>query len=353
MSDEKRRGAGGRGGSGAGRSRSRAAQIHAVSSSVQRLAVLLEAGVPPARAWRYLAEGSQDHAHRGFARMSGSVEAGGSAATIEFAAQNGVVRRVAGAVGDGAPIDEAIAAAANVCSAHSRQAWMLVAAAWRVATESGAPLAQCLRDFSKTLVEVGDVQRTVEVALAAPIATARMMTLLPVVGLAFGAVLGFDTVHTLFATVPGVICLVAGTVLLCVSSRWNALLVRAAQPRHVSSGLSLDLMAVAMSGGASLSRARQIAERAVHAANIVSPTERRRLDDVLDLAERAGVPAAELLRAEGAQARREALTASQTRAAALAVRLMLPLGLCVLPAFMLLGVAPLLISVVTSTFTSL
>ncbi|MCU1481104.1 MAG: Integral rane protein [Subtercola sp.] len=299
------------------------------------------------------ASGSASVSGRANASGAAAGAAPGAAVPIESAAQNEVVRRVAGAVGDGAPIDEAIAAAANVCSAHSRQAWMLVAAAWRVATESGAPLAQCLRDLSKTLVEVGDVRRTVEVALAAPIATARMMTLLPVAGLAFGAVLGFDTVHTLFATVPGVVCLVAGSALLLVSSRWNALLVRAAQPRHVSSGLSLDLMAVAMSGGASLSRARQIAERAVDSAHLVSPTERRRLDDVLELAERAGVPAAELLRAEAAQARREALTASQTRAAALAVRLMLPLGLCVLPAFMLLGVAPLLISVVTSTFTAL
>jgi tight adherence protein B len=32
---------------------------------------------------------------------------------------------------------------------------------------------------------------------------------------------------------------------------------------------------------------------------------------------------------------------------------MLPLGLCVLPAFMLLGVAPLLLAIVSSTFESL
>lgn len=40
---------------------------------------------------------------------------------------------------------------------------------------------------------------------------------------------------------------------------------------------------------------------------------------------------------------------AQERAAALSVRLMLPLGLCVLPAFMALGVLPLLIAVVSST----
>ena len=39
----------------------------------------------------------------------------------------------------------------------------------------------------------------------------------------------------------------------------------------------------------------------------------------------------------------------QDAAAVLAVRLMIPLGVCVLPAFMALGVAPLLIAVISST----
>jgi tight adherence protein B len=39
----------------------------------------------------------------------------------------------------------------------------------------------------------------------------------------------------------------------------------------------------------------------------------------------------------------------QERASTLAIKLMLPLGLCVLPAFMVLGVFPLLVSVITST----
>jgi tight adherence protein B len=40
-------------------------------------------------------------------------------------------------------------------------------------------------------------------------------------------------------------------------------------------------------------------------------------------------------------------------AASLAVRLMLPLGVCVLPSFMLLGVAPVVLSIVSSTISSL
>ena len=73
---------------------------------------------------------------------------------------------------------------------------------------------------------------------------------------------------------------------------------------------------------------------------------------MLDLSSRAGVPAAELLRSEAEQLRRDARSAGQRRAATLSVTLMLPLGLCVLPAFMLVGVVPLLISVLSSTLTT-
>ena len=49
------------------------------------------------------------------------------------------------------------------------------------------------------------------------------------------------------------------------------------------------------------------------------------------------------------EARRTARAEVQERASTLAVKLMLPLGLCVLPAFMVLGVFPLLVTVITST----
>ena len=73
------------------------------------------------------------------------------------------------------------------------------------------------------------------------------------------------------------------------------------------------------------------------------------VDAVLELSARAGAPVAELLKAEAFRVRRAARADGAARAAALGVRLMLPLGVCVLPAFVLLGVAPLMISVISGT----
>ncbi|TIH33695.1 type II secretion system F family protein [Subtercola vilae] len=310
-------------------------QVDEVAAVVQRLAVLLEAGVAPTNAWGYLAEG----AGRAAVGRRGSVAS--------------AVGLIARAVQAGVAADRAIGSASKVGDPRTRQAWLVLAAAWQVASVSGAPLAVCLREVARTLLEVGEVHRSIDVALAAPIATARLMVFLPLVGIGFGALMGFDSLHTLFATPPGVACLVAGVGLLVVSRRWNSALVRAAQPKTMVAGVAVELMAVAMGGGASVDRARQVMTDALELYGLREPGAGERVDAVVELSRRAGVPAAELLRAEAAQVRRAAVTASQKRAAALSVRLMVPLGLCVLPAFMLLGVAPLLLAVITSTFSAL
>jgi tight adherence protein B len=229
-------------------------------------------------------------------------------------------------------------------------AWRGLAACWHVATAAGAPLAAALRDYARSLRSLADAQRDAEVALAAPAATARLVMALPPVGVLFGAALGFDTFRTLFATPVGLACLAIGGALMLLASRWNRRLVRAAQPDSAVPGLDFELVAIAVGGGGSLSAARSAVDAALELCGlVVRPGE---VDAVLELSRAAGVPAAELLRSEAEESRRAARASAQERAAALSVKLMLPLGLCVLPAFMVLGVIPLLIAVISSTVST-
>jgi len=71
--------------------------------------------------------------------------------------------------------------------------------------------------------------------------------------------------------------------------------------------------------------------------------------EALALAEAAGVPAVALLEAEAARARLDALADARERAAALGVRLMLPLAVCLLPAFLVTAVVPMVAGLVVST----
>jgi tight adherence protein B len=288
---------------------------------VQRLAVLLAAGVAPASAWVYVAESSASP----------------------------FPRRVVDALDGTTRVDDAIAACIQGTSELEASAWRGLAAAWSVATEAGAPLAPALREFAASLRGIAQVQRDIAVALAAPIATARVVTLLPVVGILFGAALGFDTIGTLLTTPLGIACLVSGALLLLAASRWNKRLIAHARPKELAAGLECELTAVAVSGGGALDRSLDTVAAELERFGIASTG---RADVAIALSRRAGVPAAELLRSEADEERREARTEAELAAAALSVKLMLPLGLCILPAFMVLGVVPLLVTVISSTVTT-
>ncbi|MEL0627516.1 hypothetical protein V6245_11220 [Salinibacterium amurskyense] len=295
-------------------------QLPDVASTTQRLAVLLHAGLTPSSAWQHVARG----------RAESNVAA---AVAVESGEPGGAPERIFRASAGLAVLD--------------RQAWNSLAAAWFVAAQVGAPLAGALRTQARALRMLVHSQREVATALAAPVSTARMVLALPAVGLVFGALLGFDTLGVLFTTPIGWGCLVVGGGLILVAVRWNRRLVRSATPHRVAPGLECELMAVAVSGGGSLVQARAIVAAALE--RFALPGDGDHLDEVLQLSHEAGVPAAELLRAEADELRLTADADARAAAAALSVQLMLPLGLCVLPAFMVLGVLPLMVAVISST----
>jgi len=333
--------------------RSDAVPLDEVAALTQRLAVLLSAGVSPVSAWHYLVPvpGPRpgpvaDDAGRRWARAVRGAES-------EPPAQ-GIIRAAAEAGARGASIADAVAAIARGCGGQTGAAWRGLAAAWHVATTSGAPLAACLRELAAAYRQLGQLHRDLEVALAGPRATARLVMALPVGGLLVGALMGFNTLHMLFLTVPGWICLTVAGGLMLMAHRWSRRLVRRAGEADAAPGLVLDLAAIAMAGGGSLDRARAIVNETTERFGIRAGegVESAALENVFSLAERAGVPAAELLRSEARQLRRDARSSGQRRAEALAVTLMLPLGVCVLPAFMLVGVVPLVLSILSTTLRS-
>lgn len=309
----------------------------AAAETVLRLAVMLQAGIAPASAWRHLA-----------------------------ASRDPAAVRVTAAVAEGMPLTRAIASSGG--------AWRDVAVAWHVAATVGAPLAESLRGLAAALRDAAEAADDVRVALAEPAGTARLIGWLPLIALGLGAALGFDTLGTLLGHPAGIACLVAGGALIAASQRWTARLVRRARAAAGVPGLHAELIAIALSGGASIDRATAVVHDAHAVAGSVAtgpqgasaalagsgprPTDAPSdvdfdVDAVLALSRSAGVPAVELLRASAAHARHRARVDGRLRAARLSSRLLLPLGVCTLPAFLLLGVAPMLLSVISTMSLSL
>ncbi|MCZ9883962.1 type II secretion system F family protein [Arthrobacter sp. B2a2-09] len=73
-----------------------------------------------------------------------------------------------------------------------------------------------------------------------------------------------------------------------------------------------------------------------------------KLKDALAFAALTGAPSSAILYAQAARLRREQFRMAEKRAAALGVKLVIPLGLCSLPAFICLGVVPVLLAMLPS-----
>ncbi|MGA1835682.1 type II secretion system F family protein [Herbiconiux sp. 11R-BC] len=310
-----------------------------LGATVEKLAVLVGVGISPAQAWRYLAEAGEEPAATEVVRM---LDRGASVPEA--------VARMAGAgVAAGRPSRRGTSRTEHGAVASTRRAWAVLATAWAVAIEAGAPLARCLGDISDALRAAGRVERDITAALAGPTATTRLVVALPLVSLAAGALMGLDTLGALLGSAAGIICLLFGLALVVVGRLWSGWLLRRARTTEPVAGVALDLVAVALSGGGSLEAATALVHERCGAHGLAAENDIPAMRSVLVLAARAGAPPGELLRHEAARIRRDAVSAATERAAALGVWLMVPLGVCILPAFFLLAVAPVLLGVLAST----
>lgn len=306
-----------------------------VAETVLRIAVLLEAGVAPARAWDHLAR-------QGDQQASLVVDAVAGGARLDSA--------IAGLAVEPVPerrrrfrLTRADAVGESV-QARERRMWREVAAAWSIATTVGAPLAPALRSFADVLRDAAESADEIRVALAEPTSTARLLGWLPAVGIGLAFALGFDPLGTLLREPAGWACAVVGVGLLIAGRRWTSRLALAAHRDAVMPGMDADLTAIALSGGVSVSRARTL----VDAARGEDVDDSVAVRDTLLLSEAAGVPAVELLRSAAALDRHRARVDGRLRAARLSAKLLLPLGVCTLPAFLCLGVAPMFLSILPS-----
>ncbi|GAA4166086.1 type II secretion system F family protein [Gryllotalpicola daejeonensis] len=339
-----------------------------VAAIAQRLAVLLAAGVTPERAWGFLGPRTLEPRAKPGERAEPAERAATPlleerAKPAERASRKELSDAVLSAAAVTAQRAGDVAAAITAectqtppfgAARHRAVAWGLFAATWSVAMSSGAPPAAALQSFAAGIRRAAALHRELGVAFAGPRATARLVGLLPLVALGFGAMLGFDTVHVLAATPVGWACLGGGIALMVGARRWSGRLLAAAEPQELVPGLLPELVAVAMGSGAPVGRARQLAASALreHAPFLggeALDADEEAVDGVLELAARAGAPTIGLLVAEAERRRADADAAGRAAAASVAVRLVVPLAVCVLPAFMLLGVVPVLVALLSGT----
>lgn len=198
----------------------------------------------------------------------------------------------------------------------------------------GSAPAENLERLSQVEAERAKTLAALEVAASGPRASARLVTLLPVLVLVGAQLLGMRVLNALNPLT--IASIVIGGVLLFMGRRWSNRILATAQPQVHDPGAALDAFASAMSAGLAPTIAIKEVEKLFG--------EQPELARLLATSAETGMAISKLARAEADRLRLHWSSSSEKKIHEAGVRLMWPLGLAVLPAFALIAVVPLAVS---------
>ena len=267
---------------------------------------------------------------------------------------------------------------------HSRERLHDLQVSLRMSESAGAPLATSLERAAEHAEERIDALLGRQSALAAPRATGRVLSWLPLLGLGLGVLMGSDPVGVLTGSVLGALTGLLGLGLAFAGRRWTAALVHRAEVESVrtanaeseteklaspagavpiDTALVLELLAAQLRAGLAPLAALGTLAEALNSRPLHTVCQRLQmgsgwgsawsgsaagtfgeLRDALAPAYTGGAPSTALLLSLADAHRLSERRAAERAAGKLSVALVVPLGLCSLPAFICLGIVPILIS---------
>ena len=267
---------------------------------------------------------------------------------------------------------------------HSRERLHDLQLSLRMSESAGAPLATSLERAAEHAEERIDALLGRQSALAAPRATGRILSWLPLLGLGLGVLMGSDPVGVLTGSILGALTGLLGLGLAFTGRRWTAALVHRAEVESmrtanaeseteksaspagaapVDTALVLELLAAQLRAGLAPLAALGTLAEALNSRPLHTVCQRLQtgsnwgsawsgsaagtfgeLRDALAPAYTGGAPSTALLLSLADAHRLSERRAAERAAGKLSVALVVPLGLCSLPAFICLGIVPILIS---------
>lgn len=214
---------------------------------------------------------------------------------------------------------------------------------WNVVSKSGGPAVGAVSRLADVLDAQRKSRNEIALAYAAPKSTARLVTLLPVITLALAQLVGLDPLSVIVEFGIGTIAVAMGCALLWLGHRWSAKMLLKAAPEHQDPGAFLDCLAAACQGGLPQAQARALVIEQCEFPNSLIAEDELLIANSVELSRTQGIGLAALL-TSAADSKRERQRFEDTeKIAKLSVSLMIPLGLAVLPAFVLITIVPIAI----------
>ena len=221
-------------------------------------------------------------------------------------------------------------------------AWSGVSCVITIADEAGAPLADVLWRVSQSLRQQLQIERELDVVTKAPKLTVRVLVILPFLGLLMASALGVNAWGFLVGTTLGRTSGVVALALLITAVVWMRTMMARAIPAPGDRGLPFELFAIAASGGVLPEIALERVRLVLHNHDLFHDDDE--LSALARISRRVGVPVSTLAASEASWAREKVRLDAEEAHAALAVALLIPLGLLILPAFALVAVVPVVVT---------
>ena len=250
----------------------------------------------------------------------------------------------------------------------SEGAYVVVTAA-RFSAQSGAPLAEILERCAQSIGDLEQARAAQRLAFTGPKMSANILSALPLVGLLGGELLGANPIGWFLSGPMQAIVGLLGIGLAAAGRIWSKRMIDAAAHsgrERQRAPVLCDLATAGLRGGApvpsvlgALGGALEDQEYSRVGAELSLgatweqaweplPFGAQLLHGALQPAWEEGIAPIGLLEQVAAQARAQSLSDSKEAAERLAVKLSLPLGLLLLPSFIILGLVPLFFSLVGS-----
>ena len=198
----------------------------------------------------------------------------------------------------------------------------------------GAPLNRVLKQLGEIEIELGRAEGELSQALAVPKATRALLMWLPAFALVFSQLIGLSSLSALLNPIS-LVSIALGTTLILIGRRLsNSMLI---EPKIDSGVISaLQLFGVAIASGLGLS---QILRRYPHLSS------EPKVNELVMISKKTGCSLMNLVQSSIQQEIQKSSAALVTELRELSVRLLIPLGLTTLPAFLLFTIPPIFIGI--------
>lgn len=215
---------------------------------------------------------------------------------------------------------------------------------------SGGSPASALRELELLAEQQAENQSKIRISGTVPKATARLMLWMPLGAAGLGQLVGLGSIEVFFRSLPALVSLLAGFMLLLAAHSWSARIFSGVAELPLESEVVLDAIALCLDCGLA---PRQSCEVSLSEFKKcfdfeISNSVAQQITELLEFSEITGAQISQLFRNRSRENRRRQAHIRGEALENLSIRLLTPLATLVLPAFVLIAVLPISIALLTN-----